>query len=312
MKYLLPLFLLLLLCIPLASAETYQMEDTPGFDEYIVTNSLSDLWIVTDKTVIDNDAYDSMITASSDEIYFLEFELRGIKEDSQMPVHFWYDQVNSTQLNFNFYFQNESFFLFWTKPRMYASITDTSGNTYLTEELSQVSSDCRITINEENIKVGNSELNTTLIPTNGLTFDMSLINFMSEEELPGRGGYGYATLRIQDADYSNDITGPLHYIYELIDFADSDRTLYQMLLYIQIILRYMLFTIDFFLSSFWHYVAIAQCGSLFWGILHKNQGVARMIQKYIEAFGYFMKLPFLIFKFTVEFVFSIANRLIPG
>jgi hypothetical protein len=77
-------------------------------------------------------------------------------------------------------------------------------------------------------------------------------------------------------------------------------------------LRYVVFLIKFLTSSFWVYVAVAQCGALAWGILHKNRGVSVMVQKYIEAFVYFIKLPILLFKFLVEFIFSVANRLIPG
>ncbi|SDF43249.1 hypothetical protein SAMN04488589_0501 [Methanolobus vulcani] len=312
MRYLLPLICLILLTIPLASAGTYELENTPGFDEYIIVNSLSTEWVTTDRTVIDNDVYDNVICPSDDEIYYLEMDLTGIKEDSQLPVYFWYDSFNSTQLNFNFFYEEETVLFFWTNERLCYNLTDTLGNTYLEGEQGLGVDSCSIEITQESISLGRSDLNVSLLPAQGMTFDISSISFMSAEEKPGRGGYGYATLRVQDSDYSNDISGPLHYLYELIDFADSDRTLYQILYYMQKMLTFLLFLVEFFLSSFWVYVAVAQCGSLFWGILHKNQGVFRMIQKYIEAFGFFMKLPFILFKFFVEFVFSIANRLIPG
>ncbi len=312
MRIVLPLLLLILLTIPCASAETCELENTPGFDEYTIVNSLSSEYVSTDNTIIDNDNYDTIVSPADDELYYLEIDLTGIKEDSQLPVHFWYDTFNSTQLNFNFFYEEETVLFFWTNERLNYNVTDTEGNVYLEGDQGLGVDSCSIQISKDYIEVGRSDLNVTLFPSQGITFDLSSISYMSTEEKPGRGGYGYATLRVQDENYANEISGPLHYLYDLIEFADSDRTIYQILYYMQQILSFLLFTVEFFLTSFWVYVAVAQCGALFWGILHKNQGVFRMIQKYIEAFGYFMKLPFILFKFFVEFIMSIANRLIPG
>jgi hypothetical protein len=314
MKIILPFIALMLLVMPLASAEIYELEDTPGFDEYIIVNSLSTKWIVTDKTVIDNDVYDSIVcpSSASDEVYYLEIDLTGIKEDSQLPVHFWYDTFNSTQLNFNFFYKEETLLFFWTNEKLCYNVTDTLGNTYIEGEQGLGVDSCSIEITSEAISVGRTDLNLSLLPAQGITFDLSSVSFMSAEEKPGRGGYGYATLRVQDWDYSNDLTGLMKTIYEIIDFKDSDRTLYQIMYYSQLMFRYVIFLIKFLTSSFWVYVAVAQCGALAWGILHKDKGVSVMIQKYIEAFAYFIKIPILLFKFLVEFIFSVANRLIPG
>jgi hypothetical protein len=179
----------------------------------------------------------------------------------------------------------------------------------------------RIIIDDAGLSIGratkhslNAQANDTLVPLQGIGFN--LMDIPVKDKNPDKGIYGLAFAKIsyENSEKYDQLEGGLKYLYKGIAFMDSDRVIYSLFFYVQTATSYALFIISFFLHSFWLYVILAQCAALGYGILQKRRGLQAMIQGYLTVFMEAILLPLNIAKYFFRVIMrlvEIVTNLIP-
>lgn len=322
------ILLLLFICIiftPLACADstsTYNIRPTSGFNDLYVLNPTAEQRTMypTDATNISALQYNRYVTGRSNHIteVFIEFNELD-KGESTFPITF-HDGNNTDTLFLHTDVYTDSYLIVLEREYISYSLTDDNGTEVLEPHVCPANK-LRILLDDDGLSIGrstkhsiNAHTNDTLVPLQGIQFDLTDIALKPKDADKGIYDVAFAKISYENTEKYDQLEGGLKYIYKPISFVDSDRTIYTLFFYVQKSIAYALFIVSFFLNSFWLYVILAQSAALGYGILQKRKGIQAMIEGYIFVLKEAILLPLNIAKYFFRVIMRIAeivSNLIP-
>ncbi|RNI15882.1 hypothetical protein EFE42_01190 [Methanohalophilus sp. RSK] len=313
-RLILTLIILSAMVIP-ASADTYNLYGSSGFDDLYIFDAQADKYVSASPNSYDVSAlqYDSFVCAPSDEIYSIFIEMEDLSGSSTMPMTFHHRNTSHT-LNVNFDVEERPYLIVFSRDWAVYTVSNSTGSTLLSGEVP--ADKVRIMMDESDFSIGastmhsmNTQANGTLLPARAVEYDITNVQLKEQDLNKNVKAYAWSKLSYQDTATYDDLEGGLKYIYAGLSFLDHDRVIYSVFFYLQLMVTYAIFTIGFFIHSTWLYVALANCAGLAYAILQKRKGQAAMIQGYAYVLKEAILLPFNIAKFFITLVMRLASAI---
>lgn len=313
-RLILTLIILFAMVLP-ASAATYNLQGSSGFDDLYIFDSQAEKYVSVNSNSYSVSAlqYDSFVCAPSDEIYSIFIEMEDLAGTSTMPMTFHYRNT-SYNLNINFDVEERPYLVVFSRDWAVYSVTNSTGAELLSGEVP--ADKVRIMIDESDFSIGastthsmNTQANGTFLPVRSVEYDITDVQLKEQDLNKNIKAYSWSKLSYQDTASYDDLKGGLKYIYAGLSFLDHDRVIYSIFFYLQLMVTYVIFILGFLIHSTWLYVALANCAGLAYGILQKRSGMAAMIEGYLFILKEAILLPFNIAKFFITLVMRLASAI---
>lgn len=317
------LLLLLLLCIPCASAETLVFNDSVGSGNYVICGDIQNPPMFTWTGVhtinyVDGARYDTFVCAEDDVIDRLDLIFSSTGNYS-IPITFWYPDNTSVTLILEADYDMWIPFPFWELNEFDYTLKDSAGHIFYEDSnINLFNNRFRLLIEDGTLYLGDTNLgtdhfdrallhavNVSVLPVKAITLDVSAISTPSYDP-------AYCMVRVVDDETSTlKFDGWLYWVYTKIAFMDSDLVLYNVLHFIQIVWNVLAFVLELFIYSFWSYFALVNVFALFYAILRSNYGYFAMLEGYMRGMYWGLYPIIAVFRFLISLIMSLLAVILP-
>lgn len=315
--------LLLLLLIPVASAETLDLNDSAGSSHYVICQDIENrpmfTWTgIRSITYVDGAQYDTFVCAEDDAIDRLDLIFASTGNYS-IPVTFWYPDNTSMTLTLEAEYTRWIPFPFWELNEFQYTLKDNSGYVFYEDSnINLFNNRFRLLIEDGSLYLGDTNsgtdffdkallnsINISVLPVQAIILDVSDIPSSSYDP-------AYCMIRVIDDETKTlKFDGWLYWVYTKIDFMDADLVLYNVMYFIQIVWNVLTFVLELFVYSFWSYFALVNVFALFYAILRSNYGYFAMLEGYMRGMYWGLYPIIAVFRFLIGLIMSLLAVILP-